>query len=684
MSEKQYKPVPDVECLKYHGTPDKPDIKIFVSHRIDLDSETIDNPLYIPVRCGAVYDEREGVTMLGDDTGDNISGKRMTFNELTVQYWAWKNIKADYYGLCHYRRYFSFAKKPPKVEVGGSYTGCAREAFISSASCKKHQLKNYELMRNEICKYDVTTFKDFNVQKAGFKSIKRSMNIDSRSFDYKDMEKCLEIIKKQYPDIYPYAISYLGGHDVTFYNCLILRKDLFFEFCEFEFSVLFQLEKEIDISKYSIHKQRVFGLIGEHLVGIWLNYKKSEQSLSVYERPIVYFDQAEKKAEELEPAFTDNNVTVIFASSDYFSPYLGVCIQSIIDSSTTKSNYDLIVLERDIGPQNKEQILNLKSGHKNVSIRFLNVREKVANLHFYINGDRLSQETYYGLLTSWFLPNYDKAIIMDCDMVVRKDIAELYTYDIENVLAGVVRDVVFYGLLNDTQTDTYKYCTEELGIKDPYNYFNGGLIYLNMKEFRKMYSLKLISGYINKYKLRIVDQDMFNMLLEDKVLFVDARWNHMIEIEGWVKNNLSYAPAADYLCFEAAKKDPYIIHYANVLKPWDCPTVEFANYFWEAAKKTAFYETIFYRCFVEKTSMLHQAIFDVGQFVGMYDPRTGARKFADKLLPKGTRRREFAKLLLPKGSLRWRFCKQVYYIFRPKYRPKKEADIEDTVEEDED
>ena len=107
--EKVWKPVPDVEELKYHGTPEKPDIKIFVSHRIDLDSETIDNPLYIPVRCGAVYDERENVTMLGDDTGDNISEKRNSFCELTVLYWAWKNVKADYYGLCHYRRYLSFS-----------------------------------------------------------------------------------------------------------------------------------------------------------------------------------------------------------------------------------------------------------------------------------------------------------------------------------------------------------------------------------------------------------------------------------------------------------------------------------------------------------------------------------------------------------------------------------------------
>ncbi|MDR0643885.1 MAG: DUF4422 domain-containing protein, partial [Treponema sp.] len=82
------------------------DIKIFVSHRIDKDSETINNPLFYPVRCGAVFDEREDKPNIpGDDTGDNISEKRLSYCELTVQYWAWKNVEADYYGLCHYRRY---------------------------------------------------------------------------------------------------------------------------------------------------------------------------------------------------------------------------------------------------------------------------------------------------------------------------------------------------------------------------------------------------------------------------------------------------------------------------------------------------------------------------------------------------------------------------------------------------
>ena len=49
---------------------------------------------------------------LHDNDGENISSKNPMYCELTAQYWAWKNADADYYGFCHYRRYFDFTNTP--------------------------------------------------------------------------------------------------------------------------------------------------------------------------------------------------------------------------------------------------------------------------------------------------------------------------------------------------------------------------------------------------------------------------------------------------------------------------------------------------------------------------------------------------------------------------------------------
>ena len=96
-----------------------------------------------------------------------------------------------------------------------------------------------------------------------------------------------------------------------------------------------------------------------------------------------------------------------------------------------------------------------------------------------------------------------------------------------------------------------------------------------------------------------------------------------------------------------------------------------AEDFWNAARKTEFYELLLARMAASQAYIVHM---NASQAI---DTRSGARKLADKLLPKGSRRREFAKVLLPKGSRRWQFCKQVYYIIRPKYRPTKIKDIDE-------
>ncbi len=91
-------------------------IKIFVSHRIDIESFQVPNQLFVNILCGAFRPHKD-IGLIGDNTGDNISEQQPFFSELTVQYWAWKNQEADYYGLCHYRRYLSFTKKTLMVSM---------------------------------------------------------------------------------------------------------------------------------------------------------------------------------------------------------------------------------------------------------------------------------------------------------------------------------------------------------------------------------------------------------------------------------------------------------------------------------------------------------------------------------------------------------------------------------------
>ena len=80
-------------------------IKIIVATHKEYNMPSDD--IYLPVQVGA-----EGKKDLGyqkDNIGNNISKKNPFFCELTGLYWAWKNLKADYIGLAHYRRHFSLS-----------------------------------------------------------------------------------------------------------------------------------------------------------------------------------------------------------------------------------------------------------------------------------------------------------------------------------------------------------------------------------------------------------------------------------------------------------------------------------------------------------------------------------------------------------------------------------------------
>ena len=306
------------------------------------------------------------------------------------------------------------------------------------------------------------------------------------------------------------------------------------------------------------------------------------------------------------------------------------------------------------------------------------------NKELYIASPTYAEEAYYRLLTPWILEQYEKAIVMDCDIIVKHDLADLFSYDVSDYLAAGVVDVVYQGMLNLNKNEDFKYCTEELKLDDPYSYINTGVLVMNLAKMRESFSLSEIISFSTTNKFRIQEQDMLNCLLQGRILFLPIKWNCYVEGNDWVKEQIENAPFKSKKSYREESENAYLVHFASVPKPWDDPSIFRASEFWNVARCTKFYEILIGRVADGRKNSLIPSILDLQNKINIIntsdantnlryvDHRSGARIFADELLPKGTKRREFAKKILPKGSLRWRFCKQIYYIFAPQYRQKNE------------
>ena len=66
-----------------------------------------------------------------------------------------------------------------------------------------------------------------------------------------------------------------------------MKKKFFDEYCKWLFSILFELEKRIDISNYNQYEARVFGFIAERLLNVWFE----KQQLKVKEMSVVFLEK---------------------------------------------------------------------------------------------------------------------------------------------------------------------------------------------------------------------------------------------------------------------------------------------------------------------------------------------------------------------------------------------------------
>lgn len=612
-------------------------LKIFASHRIDDECSIIENDIITPIRCGAVFDPENKKNIMGDDTGDNISERRCSFCELTVQYWAWKNVDLDYYGFCHYRRYFSWSNE-------NFYENILKviwEPYMTDEKIKKYHIDDVEAIRAEVEKYDIITVTPMDYSQTDYHTVREYYKNNFDWYEPDDLEVLEKVVADIYPEYYPVLLEQLDSQYTYYYNSYIMKKEIFHEYCSWLFDILFEFEKRIDLKHYSSEKMRSPGIMGERLFGVYLAYAEKKAKYKVGRKQLVFFNNTNMQ-KVFSPYFEHNDVPIFISSSDYFAPYASVTVQSLMENASSSNNYDIIFLHTDMSIRNQEIFKKMVKHRSNFNIRFYDVSPIIFEIP--LEGNQfITKETFFRLIIANTFEQYDKAIFLDADTVVLRDIADLFNIDIGNAYLGATIDVHSEALVNGYpgEHENFKeYVTKELNMDDPYKYYQMGVLVMNLAAIREDYSLDQILTYSLSKKFVFLDQDILNSLFHKRIFKIDQVWDVFPD---WGLYKRLYTPNEYYEEYVNASKDPYILHYAGPGKPWDFPYNNFAEYFWKYAKNSLFWGIILENKIQtelqkSKNSMTCQACSS-GCLL---------KKAANKLFPAGSRRRKTIKKMLLK------------------------------------
>ncbi len=531
---------------------------------------------------------------LGDDTGENISHLNRRYCELTALYWAWKNYDKlgdpDYIGLMHYRRHLCFDLNNSLKPNGGGVITWRKmdDGYVRTFHLTREQITNV------VKDYDIAVAEKLDV---GYAKVQTVYEQYKKFHHIHDYEIALQVMEEISPQNVESAKKYNSQKYGYFTNCFVMRRELFHEFAQWLFTILFEVEKKLDISRYNVQETRVIGYIAERLFGIWLFHNKTTKNLNVLELKRTLVEETPVlECPTVEPGFSEKNIAVCLSSNQRYLPYLVTTIQSLIENASDSNNYDICILYQEMSLEDQNLIKQLQK--KNILIRFVNVKPYFASLP-----DIFQTKSYHSINTynRFFIPlifkNYDKLLYLDCDLVVKRDVAKLYETELDNnSLAAVIRDRGLC-LLSNVSDFWRKYVREVIGLDNVKQYFNAGVLLMNVRQMVREDILSQLLETLEKRvgSLRLNDQDVMNIVFKGRTSFLDVRWNVESSITLHVNDWMQKMAASDLFEYLTSRGDPWIVHYCGHKKPWNSAYDDpLSTYFWHYARKTPFYETILY------------------------------------------------------------------------------------------
>lgn len=543
----------------------------------------IQSPSIRPIHVGRANAKTPLPDMIGDDTGDNISANNGSYCELTALYWAWKNdTTSDHIGLMHYRRLFDFA---------GEYTSADAEVFLGEMHIADYTQSAEDWLASHP---DV----DLVLPRPHKMHISVRANYEAEH-DPRDIAAIEAILKRDAPEYLPFFNEVFDGSELWLANMFVARRDIVNAYCPWVFDVLAKLDAAHERPWLSPYNARYLGFMSERLFQVWLKkYLADHPKTKVHRANIINLSKA-----LTFPVFSGaalrgpEHVNVAFSSDTAYLPHTAAMMRSLIEYASPERQYNLFYLHEDIPPKDLELCQSMLFGRPNVTLYPINVRSPFQSSYrsaFHAP----TNATFNRFLLFDLLPDLDRLLYLDGDMILRGDIAEIFDVDMEGYELAAVPDFIMTRVLttrvvtdDPNVPDLRAYLNDTLGMTDTQisSYFNAGLMVLNFKEMDVQATGRALLERVNATKYFFRDQDILNEHFKGKYLRLPARYNVFNSEEA----EYAHVPEANRREALAAKHAPFLIHFAAWQhKPWTYAETQFSDLYWRALEGTPFHKRV--------------------------------------------------------------------------------------------
>ena len=270
-------------------------------------------------------------------------------------------------------------------------------------------------------------------------------------------------------------------------------------------------------------------------------------------------------------------IPVFFNADNNYAVQAYITVFSMMYNYKGAANVNVYILTSDTFSDKNTALFDyLTDRFDKLQLTILNMDDKYDNVSIsqaYISNASMHRLEIPRIVEEVLGLQVDRCIYLDCDLVVEGDISELFNTDIDGCYVGGVPDPLqFY--------KKYVKHAERIGIPDRNQYINSGVLLLNLKEINANPDVreKLEKAGL-KEEMLYKDQDAINYAFYGGIKLLPARFNAFPIVI--TKKDKGFFKIYGKANLEEAQKNPFILHYIGILKPWLYTTEYLSQRWWK-------------------------------------------------------------------------------------------------------